>query len=208
MSAFQKFLTECTSYKEKVLRHYDNYLLEYTPGDPRCVSWMDGRNNQIARFKELTKIDIQESDVLLDWGCGTGDLYEYLNENDIKCNYCGLDINEKYVKMAKRRFPECIWLKGNIEDIEEESCDWICASGIFNVGYHLNEVVDLVCTATTKCRKGISFNCLRESCDFVTGFNPTNLCLRIFEQTGLKPILNESGYTTDSNDYTVIISLQ
>ena len=38
---------------------------------------------------------------LLDIGCGRGDLVNYLNKNQIKIKYIGLDINHNFIQIAR-----------------------------------------------------------------------------------------------------------
>jgi SAM-dependent methyltransferase len=43
---------------------------------------------------------------VLDVGCGTGVLYELIREHHLPIEYLGLDVTERFVEEARRRFPE------------------------------------------------------------------------------------------------------
>tara|TARA_R110000787_G_scaffold286340_1_gene404259 strand:+ start:2460 stop:3086 length:627 start_codon:yes stop_codon:yes gene_type:complete len=201
---FQSFITEGKDYRGKVLDHYKPFSEDYDADDPRCVSWMDGKDNQWKRFAELFKIGTSEGDVILDWGCGTGGLVEFIKEHTLPIKYVGVDINEEYIAMARRRFPERLFLDGDIDQIQGESVDWVFASGIFNVGYTIEEMVKVIGNAIPCARKGVAFNLLKDSQGFVEGFNPQIVIGELFNQYQVDSIISEN-YTDDFNDYTVYI---
>ncbi len=51
----------------------------------------------------------QNGDVVLDLGCGNGRFFKYLTHT----NYTGLDISEKMIEEAKKRFPNVKFICGN-----------------------------------------------------------------------------------------------
>lgn len=77
---------------------------------------------------------------LLDIGCGQGDLINFLSRNHAKITYKGIDVSEKMIDFAKKRFP-----KNNFENIsfleinKEEKYDVILAVGVFNIKFSTKE---------------------------------------------------------------------
>lgn len=77
---------------------------------------------------------------LLDVGCGQGDLIDFLSRNHAKIIYKGIDVSEKMIDLAKKRFP-----KNNFENIsfleinKEEKYDVILAVGVFNLKFSNKE---------------------------------------------------------------------
>ena len=69
-------------------KYYGELLNEYGR-DPRSLGWIKGR--QAIRFAKLTeflgKTDIDENFTLLDYGCGFGDLYLFLQEKYPNMNF-------------------------------------------------------------------------------------------------------------------------
>ncbi|OGI04818.1 MAG: hypothetical protein A2Y25_04325 [Candidatus Melainabacteria bacterium GWF2_37_15] len=61
----------------------------------QIISSKKHRNNLIKKF------GIKPGDKILDIGCGTGDILEYLPEN---IDYTGFDINKKYIDAAQKQF--------------------------------------------------------------------------------------------------------
>lgn len=90
---------------------------------------------QLLRYKTLLTIagDISGKSIL-DFGCGKGDFYGFMKENNISVQYFGIDINENLIALAKQKYPEAEFF---IIDIEEEaferSFDIIFVCGVFNL---------------------------------------------------------------------------
>ena len=61
---------------------------------------------------ELFKNYLQPGDKVLDAGCGSGRLYEYLKSQDI--DYTGLDNGRELIKIAKQQYPDGNFLPGDI----------------------------------------------------------------------------------------------
>jgi len=64
------------------------------------------------KCKFLTVIDlIEENKNILDIGCLNGNFYNFLKTNDFKMkSFVGVDLSDKLIDRAKKRFPEQEWL--------------------------------------------------------------------------------------------------
>lgn len=118
--------------KRELLDFYDRHLEHF--GDvPQAVRWTP--RGQVRRFETLLEIagNLSGREVL-DFGCGKGDLYGHLRDRGVQARYCGLDVNEKHLALAARKYPEAEFL---CLDIEEEdfhrTFDLILICGVFNL---------------------------------------------------------------------------
>ena len=80
----------------------------------------DFLNNLISLFmhKKIKKIAISElsikkGDRILDLCAGTGDIAGYIKRKYPNVNVVGLDISSKMIEIAKKRYPEIEFVKGN-----------------------------------------------------------------------------------------------
>jgi SAM-dependent methyltransferase len=120
-------------YGKKELLAFYNWHLQELGDRPEALCWTP--RGQIERYKALLEIagDI-ESKEILDFGCGMGDLYGFIRERGIETVYCGIDINEKLLRIAGNKYPGAEFF---CMDIEEEdlnrSFDIIFICGTFNL---------------------------------------------------------------------------
>lgn len=152
------------STKEKITSFYEPFLklLEYSEkvrDKANYVGWSDTLN-QFTRFKILTQY-LKNGDKVLDWGCGLGDYVNYLTYNHYKVNYCGIDINSKYLNFAKEKFPNEKFLESNIFEIDEKF-DYIIASGIFSIKTDEEFFIEQLKRGFKLTNKFLAFNLLKE----------------------------------------------
>ena len=71
---------------------------------PQALGW-GKKEDQVERFNSLAKnINFQNKKVL-DVGCGFADLYMYLKENEIECDYTGIDIIPDFIEYCCGKYP-------------------------------------------------------------------------------------------------------
>jgi len=112
--------------------HYSRLVEEY--GDSPQAVQMTSHESQECRLKILTEVVTGDYGRVLDFGCGTGELYNYIkNKNNSACEYIGYDISPAMIKLAQEKFPE---VKFECRDILldgiNEEFDYIFISGVFN----------------------------------------------------------------------------
>lgn len=137
-------------YKE--LNKYDN--------DYDKVGWHSGEDGQKNRFKVLLDIGVKDGDSIVDFGCGLGDLYGYLRDNNYKVKYIGVDICDFLIEQAKEKYPKGKFVTINSLNDVSSNFDWFIASGVFTYGYKIKEVLEVFKQAFNMCNKGLSFNML------------------------------------------------
>ncbi len=108
------------------LTYYNQQLEKYKDG-PQVVSW-GSKESQELRFKILCDIGDLRDKTILDYGCGVGDLCQFLKKYKIR-EYVGYDINGKMIKRALEKYPDGIFRNY----IAIETFDYVFASGTFNL---------------------------------------------------------------------------
>jgi 2-polyprenyl-3-methyl-5-hydroxy-6-metoxy-1,4-benzoquinol methylase len=118
--------------KKELLCFYDRHLKDF--GDsPQAVRWT--AEGQLRRYDALLQIsgDLAGKRVL-DFGCGKGDFYGFMKGKGISLNYCGIDINENLIALAKRKYPEAEFISMDLEEAEiGRMFDVIFICGVFNL---------------------------------------------------------------------------
>lgn len=116
-----------------VARYYMEKLRENGP-TPRGVDW-NGADSQLLRFEQLTRVldGVGGGFSVLDVGCGYGALADFLSERFREFSYFGHDICPEMVAEAKRGHRQQPTLVFTTEWASIPACDFVIASGIFNV---------------------------------------------------------------------------
>lgn len=161
--------------------------------DTKSVLW-GNQQRQYLRFTELVKyIDMNDSSKeLLDIGCGTADLFKYLNFNGYRGNYKGYDINENLIELARKKYDN---INVEVVDIMEadsvNAFDYILMSGIFNsnMGQDIDWVKKFVKKMFSMCRNHIAFNALSslvnykdKSMFYIDPFEMTKYCCEVLSK--------------------------
>ena len=124
----------------------------------------------IVRFNE----DIA-SVSLLDFGCGTAHLLEYIETNKIeKIVYLGLDISQKFIDVAQAKFPEnsfyCVDILESTDKLRR--FDYAVMNGVFTEKRELSfdemwaYFTQMISIIYDKCDKGFAFNVMSKNVDW------------------------------------------
>ncbi len=149
-------------YSGKLMTHGPNHL---------GVDW-NSKMSQYIRFQQLCRVlEINEFSIL-DYGCGYGELVNYLNKDkDSKFDYFGFDISEEMIKQASLAFKNLQNVSFDSK-LNDQKFDYVMASGIFNVRLNLadNEdwlkyVITTINSFNDLSLKGFSFNLLTSYSD-------------------------------------------
>jgi SAM-dependent methyltransferase len=155
--------------RKEVDEYYTGKVLAHG-ATPQGVDW-NGKDSQHLRFKTLLNIvdDPTAAFSLLDFGCGYGSLYEFMQPRFKSFRYTGYDISEAMIAEAQKLYP-----MGTVEwstQRGDTSYDYIVASGIFNVRLQTDEaawwkyICDELDWMNTHATKGFSFNMLTSYSD-------------------------------------------
>jgi 2-polyprenyl-3-methyl-5-hydroxy-6-metoxy-1,4-benzoquinol methylase len=118
--------------KKELLHFYSKHLQDF--GDsPQAVRWTP--EGQLLRYASLITIagDLSGKKVL-DFGCGKGDFYGFMKERGFLTEYCGIDINENLIDLAKRKYPHVEFIAVDIDETEfNRAFDVVFICGVFNL---------------------------------------------------------------------------
>lgn len=146
--------------KEYLISFFDTNLMLH--GDrPEAVRWT--KPGQLAHYRALLDIGNISGAKILNFGCGKGDLYQFLQDNYIPVEYTGVDINEKLIAMARKKAPSVDFRVFDIDkDSFSEDFDYIFLCGVFNLRMEgLDEIIkDALQKLFARCRIGLAFNAL------------------------------------------------
>jgi len=146
------------------LKYKDHFEKSYAEHGESVAALDLHVDSQQQRFEVLCQIGDLARKNILDVGCGFGDLYKFLCEKNISISkYLGVDISERFTRIARKRYPLIPFYCSDILDFQPPiGIDYSLASGIFQLEDSQWEKYFLVA-----CRKllnisrlGIGFNLL------------------------------------------------
>ncbi len=149
-------------YSKRQLLSFYNFHLQKFGDRPEALRWTP--QGQLRRYVTLAEIspDLTGSTVL-DYGCGTGDLYRFLKRRGIDVRYTGVDINRNFIELARQKYPECEF---RVMDISEDSLegyyDYIFICGVFNllVPGVKEDLKEALVMLFKHCNKGLALSAL------------------------------------------------
>jgi len=118
--------------KKELLSFFDRHLKDF--GDaPQAVRWTP--EGQLRRYEALLRIAGDFSmKKILDFGCGKGDFYKFIKDRGIVSRYCGIDINENLIELARNKYPETEFMAMDIDESEiDRQFDIVFVCGVFNL---------------------------------------------------------------------------
>lgn len=152
--------------REMVIQRYSERLARY--GDsPLTLGWT--KDKHLLRYHILLDSwRVKSGESLLDFGCGFGDLFGYLQQQKIDLHYYGYDLNEDLIAVGKKKYPH-IFL--STEDIlasgAAKSFDYGVSSGVHNLKLADNwTFIEQTFAGLAKiCRKGFALNFISNKVD-------------------------------------------
>jgi hypothetical protein len=161
----------------KIAEHYDNCFKQH--GDSNLgVDWPNYEDTltrhqvmfDLIRPKEQSHIT---NSTLLDFGCGLGHFYEWMQTQTHQPKYSGLDINEGFYSTCKTKYPNLSFYNIDIfKDNNLPNFDYITINGVFTEkqGLTQSEMMDFFTSALIKlwdkCDEGIAFNLMSKHVDW------------------------------------------
>lgn len=145
---------------DRILKFYRQSHDRHGDSDARSVHWATTRDQQV-RFQALVQVADLSGSRILDVGCGLGDLYKFLLQNEIDADYTGIDIVPDFISVAQRRFPQGSFEVVDIFEVSE-SYDFVLASGAlsFKVADNQNYYQDMIKKMYDTANKAVAFNML------------------------------------------------
>lgn len=161
-----------------IVKHYEDCLEKY--GDTyKGVDWPN-KEDTFKRFDimlQIISVDSLKKDrsSILDFGCGTAHLLEYLIEKKINnLDYSGLDLSAKFIDVCRNKFPDTVFQ--NVDVIKEPdkliATDYTLMNGVFTEKRTLTfeDMFDyfsaLLKIVFLKARRGVAFNVMSKNVDW------------------------------------------
>jgi SAM-dependent methyltransferase len=115
---------------DHVKSYFDKRIQEHG-ASPRGADW-NGSESQNTRFDQLLKIIEIPSFSILDYGCGSGALADYIEQKKLQADYHGFDILESAIEIARKAHANQSHRTFYSDNDKLPVCDYVVASGIFN----------------------------------------------------------------------------
>jgi len=156
---------------QKRLNEYFSRKLEEFGATPRGVDY-NGPEAQQRRFEQLIKV-IQPARpfTLIDYGCGYGATFDFLNGKEWQFEYFGVDVIEKMVMAARETHKDFPNAHFTAHENELPIADYLVAGSIFNIKLDATHedwqefVVRTLRQMNSLCSKGFAFNMLTKYSD-------------------------------------------
>ena len=156
---------------QKKLNEYFTEKLETFGATAKGVDY-NGEQARLIRFAELVKIiDPAKRFSIIDYGCGYGAMFEYLQEKGWEFDYYGVDLIEKMVSAGREKYKDFSNAHFTTNEKELPVANYLVAAGIFNIKLEspYDEWQDFICKTLPRmnalCSKGFSFNMLTKYSD-------------------------------------------
>lgn len=165
-----------TKKYDKIVRHYEDCLDQH--GDThKGVDWPNPEDAEV-RYSVMLGIttfhDANGTTSILDFGCGTGHLLEYISGNtEMHIEYSGLDISKKFVDVARSKFPNnTFYCLDILETPIGRTFDFIVMNGVFTEKRELSfdemweYFTNILKVVFDYSDKGIAFNVMSKNVDW------------------------------------------
>lgn len=163
---------------QSIIEHYESCLEKH--GDSHLgVDWPNA-NDAKTRYRIMLdvikfKSDEAQNVSVLDFGCGTAHLYEYiLEKKHHNIHYSGLDISEKFLEYARQKYPNLSFVCADLmmKEVSIPEYDFIVMNGVFTEKRNLNfdemweYTQELLLKAFSFAKVGLCFNVMSKHVDW------------------------------------------
>lgn len=146
---------------KKIQDYYKECLSSFGPKSAASLSW-SSETAQKIRFKILSELGDLDQKTVLDVGCGLGDLYGYLISHGKKPLYTSIDLVPEMIKKAKEKYPDVKFICGGVDDLPDNSYDYVLASGAlsFNIENYREKYFSIIRKMFFLSKAAAAFNLL------------------------------------------------
>lgn len=161
----------------KIVEHYELCFEKHGDGH-RGVDWPN-QHDLRKRFQVMTDLVLLKGPCsLLDFGCGSGLLLQWLEEKDLTyaIDYSGCDMSEKFIHFCKQKYREEDNDFFQIDALKTPDLlakyDYIIMNGVFTMKLELSQeemwdhFTKLITVLFQKANKGIAFNLMSKQVDW------------------------------------------
>jgi SAM-dependent methyltransferase len=158
----------------KIVEHYEECLKKF--GDNNLgVDWPN-EEDALLRYKIMLELVPQDKICsLLDFGCGTAHLYDYILINSYKnISYTGLDLSPEFINICKQKYPTITFICMDVLESADqlERFDYLVLNGVFTEKRELtfSEMFEyfkqMIRVLYSKINIGIAFNVMTKHVDW------------------------------------------
>lgn len=151
---------------KKIESHYRELLQKF--GDSPEAAQYSNRESQYRRFAALARIGDLRGKRVLDFGCGTGTLFDYLvSVGQTPAVYQGVDVVPEFFEIAREKIPHGHFC--HPDEMEEDvRFDYLFVSGVFNNRKHGNRKFwqETIRRLYAQCDIGVAFNMMSTYVDY------------------------------------------
>ena len=153
--------------KQHTIDRYNDRLKNHGY-DPKSLGWGE-KDRAALRFEILCSQWNFNGKKVLDFGCGFGDLGQFISRKSENVQYIGLDINENLVEKGKELNPDADLRVGDLlEGDFTEKVDFVLSSGVFN--HKLSDNISFIESCFERFNEiatvGFAVNFLSDKVDF------------------------------------------
>ena len=150
---------------KKIESHYRELLEKF--GDSAEAAQYSSREGQYRRFAALARIGDLRGKRVLDFGCGTGSLYDYLvSVNQTPAVYHGVDVVSEFFDIAREKIPNGQFY--HPDALGQARFDYLFVSGVFNNRKRGNRKFwqETIRSLFAQCDIGVAFNMMSTYVDY------------------------------------------
>jgi len=151
--------------KAIINRYHAMRVKENGEGTTKALGWFDD-HIQLVRFGMLAGIGDMNGCLVLDVGCGHGDLRAYLGEKYPTLKYAGIDQSEPFLAIATERYahlPDTKFYLGDFFSAPLPPADYVLLSGSLNYRSSDPEFIyKMITKLFNTCQIAFGFNLLNK----------------------------------------------
>ena len=163
--------TKATASIQRLVEFYNSRIEKH--GYSYSAMWGDENSSKSSeRFQPLLQLPIQNGDVLVDIGCGIGDLAAFLKNNGRYVRYVGIEAVPAFAKFCREvQGVEVLEFDAFEKPNEIPDVDWIVSFGTlnktWNIGVqpgndHVGRIEAIISELYKRARKGVAITCVTD----------------------------------------------
>lgn len=166
---------DITSHVKTVRDRYERHLREHDENAATAAHWKTQERLDL-RYEVLSEIDDLDGSRILDFGCGTGLLADFLDSRGVDCEYVGWDISDEMVEIARERHPEASFRQIDVLNENtahfEGAFDYVFVCGVFHIkdegtrSAHEAWMYQTLRELWPLCEEGLAVNFMTEHVDW------------------------------------------
>lgn len=152
--------------RARIIKYHHEFIKKYGIASHQALGWQR-KNNQLLRFEKLIEgLELEDSTVM-DIGCGTGDLLNYLVSQKIQCYYTGIDHLKDFIEYAGNMYKDqgtARFLLGDFWTADLGQYDFVIASG--SLSYHHSDpnfIYKMIAHLFSLSKKAFAFNLMERT---------------------------------------------